>query len=309
MRFAILFLTLGMFSWPACSQQFHPNPVTMQLVNPRQKPVCGFSCGDRRALIFVHGLWGSETTWKNERGVSWPEMISDDSFFDDFDVFVVSYPTSIRSNGGNRVRLTEVGRGLYEQLNNNIIHNYKSVHLIGHSLGGNAILTSILFLKFSDPNAHSVLNRYKNIILLGTPVEGSDMAVLATLVSNDPKLIALKPVVENELPVLMEFAFASIGSKRVLLGLEPLRIAAAYEEKPFKIGGRFPTGKIIVSKRSATAISEHSLQNDATKGFDRDHSTLVKPKDRDDDVYKWVREQIRLGTADGNSLVPAPNGY
>jgi pimeloyl-ACP methyl ester carboxylesterase len=272
-----------------------PNPVTIQLVNPKHRPECRFPCQNRRALIFVHGLWGSETTWKYPRAEkSWPELISEDSFFDDFDVYLACYPTAFGFNhAGNKVRLTEVGRGLYERLSENFIDSYKSIHLVGHSLGGNVILTSVLFLKFSNPNAHSVLNKYRNIILLGTPVEGAAISHLADLVSNDEKLIALKPAVENELPVLVEFAFASIQGKRRFLGLEPLLISAAYEEKPYKIYGSLHTREVIVSQSSATAISTN--REITTKGFDRDHSTLVKPKDTDDEVYKWVRQQIQLG--------------
>jgi hypothetical protein len=95
---------------------------------------------------------------------------------------------------------------------------------------------------------------------------------------------------------LVEFAFASINGKRLLLGLDPLRISAAYEEKPYQIAGPLHTPSVIVSERSATAISANS----ATKGFDCDHSTLVKPKDRDDKVYKWVRGRIQLGITQPN---------
>lgn len=295
MRMAGIVLFVTILSNSGASQ-IQTNPVTMVLSNPKHRAECIYACSGRRALIFVHGLWGSEDTWKNAtNGKTWPELISEDSFFDNFDVYVVSYPTSvILGREGNKVRLTQVSQGLYELLNQRIIHNYKTIHLIGHSMGGNVILTSVLLLKLSDPTAHSILTGYKNIILLSTPVEGADVANLALLVSSDQKLFALKPVVENELPVLIEFGFTDIFGKRLAMGLEPLRISAAYETKPYVIGGFLNTRSIIVSEQSATALRGHLV---AEEGFDRDHSTIVKPKDRDDCVYQWVRQQIQNSLA------------
>jgi pimeloyl-ACP methyl ester carboxylesterase len=265
------------------------NPVRMVLSNPKHRPECRFSCGDRNAIVFVHGLWGSEKTWMNADHKTWPVLLSEDPFFDGFDVFLASYPTSEGFwSAGNKVRLTDVSRGLYDDIVNDLLYSkYKTINLIGHSMGGNIILTSVLFLKFSDPDAHAVLGKY-NIVLLGTPVDGQEIANLATLLSSDEKLIALKPATENELPVLTELAFASIQGKRLAMGLDPVPIAAAYETKPFQFGP-FQAPTVIVSQASATALGPSLV---ASKGFDRDHSTLVKPKDQSDLVYVWVREQI-----------------
>jgi hypothetical protein len=220
--------------------------------------------------------------------------MADDPAFSDFDFFLAKYPTSLGfSAHGNNVRFTPVAEGLNQRLQSEVVPNYASVHLIGHSMGGNMILTSLLFLKFRYTNAHEILNKYLNIILLGTPVEGADIANLARLVSSDEKLIALKPVVENELPVLTELALDNIDAKRQVLGLPRLLISSGYEKKPML------HSVIIVNERRATAVASAELP-DTEMGFERDHISLVKPKDQNDPVYKWVREQIQHGIDRGS---------
>ena len=288
----LVLLTLVMFPWLTRAQlpQSGTNPVKINAI--KRDPACDNSSCQRHAIVFVHGLWGSKDTWRwSESHPSWPELVVQDSNFANFDVYVVEYPTSPGFWGpGNKVRFTEVAKGLNKVLSQDIWWKYKAVHLIGHSMGGNAILTSLIFLKLTDPNAHQLLTKCENIVLLGTPVEGSDLVHLGTLVSNDQKLMALEPVVKNELPVLIELSLDSIDEKRQMLGLSSLRISAGYETVPY-------LGKIIVTKESATKVASQDRpghgDSDLIRGFQRNHLNLVKPRSTNDCVYKWVSEQIR----------------
>jgi pimeloyl-ACP methyl ester carboxylesterase len=256
------------------------NPVTLERARS-DKPICGDPC-TRHAIVFVHGIFGGADTWVNQSThTSFPKLISADPAFANFDVYIANYNTDLGFSGpGNHTRLTQVGKGLFLRLQES--DRYKSIHLIGHSMGGNAIITAILFLKFTRPDAHQVLNRYRSIILLGTPIEGSDLAKVGWLVSNDNKLIALKPVVENELPVLVELGLNAIDEKRYVLGFPALPIAAGFEQKEY-------LGKIIVTEASATAIGS------IKQGFQKNHVDLAKPGDRTDSVYSWVAHQVRDG--------------
>lgn len=155
------------------------------------QPSCSEPC-DRHAVVFVHGLFGGADTWVNG-AVSFPELLrTDQRFCDECDVFVVTYPT--KPSQSHKIRLAEIGQGLAEQLDH--LANYNSIHLIGHSMGGNAILVSLMFTKFLHEDAHQRFTKYKSVILLGTPIEGASIAnfrwLVEHLIGDDPQLMALK---------------------------------------------------------------------------------------------------------------------
>ena len=232
--------------------------------------------------MFVHGLWGSDETWKNGKH-TWPQLITADGQFDGYDVYTASYGTSLGySASGNNTRLTEVASGFSQYLPK--LTNYRSVHLVGHSMGGNVILTSFILLKLRYPDAHQILSGVRDVILLGTPIEGTDLANFAWVVSSDIKLTALKPIAQNELPILVELGLNAIDEKRNVLGLPAIPIFAGFERKRYD-----GVGPIIVSERSATAVAlpQHRC------GFDKDHKHLVKPADSHDPVYVWVAALIQ----------------
>lgn len=256
------------------------NPVTLTPV--RETAQCVHSQCDRHVIVFVHGLWGSDDTWSNG-SQTWPQLITADHLFDGYDIYLASYGTSLGySASGNNTRLTEVARGFSEYLPH--LSNYRGVHLIGHSMGGNVILTSFIMLKLKYPQAHDILSSIGNVILLGTPVDGADLANFAWIVSSDIKLVALKPVAQNELPVLVELGLNAINEKREILQLPSIPISAGFELDHYDY-----VGPIIVSQRSATKVANPW----DTCGFHKDHKTLVKPANYQDPVYIWVSKLIR----------------
>lgn len=246
------------------------------------QPSCVQPC-DRHAVVFVHGLFGGADTWVNGP-VSFPELIqTDHPLCDECDVFVITYPT--KPSESHKIRLTEIGKALSQRLD--LLVNYKSIHLIGHSMGGNAILISLMFTMFRHEDADQRLTNYKNIILLGTPIEGASIAnfrwLAEHLIGNDPQLTALKSISDNELPVLTELAVESIDDMREFRHRAPIPIATAWEEK------RLDDLLIIVPRQSATALgNEH-------QGFAKDHIQLAKPASRCDDVYRWVAGLLASG--------------
>ena len=96
--------------------------------------------------------------------------------------------------------------------------------------------------------------------------------------------------------MLIEMALTDIDGKRALLRLPALNFSLAYEEEPLlKLGG-VPLGKVIVSKKSATALRSITGGDPMdVKGFDRNHLTLVKPYDQCDCVYRWVADALLKG--------------
>ena len=47
-------------------------------------------------IVFVHGIFGDGvSTWTNDNGKYWPDLIAKDQSFNGADIFVYSYPTSL----------------------------------------------------------------------------------------------------------------------------------------------------------------------------------------------------------------------
>jgi hypothetical protein len=69
------------------------------------RPVDGFAADPRyvrqttgaaRVIVFVHGVLGNgNSTWTAPNKAYWPDMLTQDHAFDDFDVYVYEYPTTM----------------------------------------------------------------------------------------------------------------------------------------------------------------------------------------------------------------------
>lgn len=119
-----------------------------------------------KLIIFVHGFTGHyKDTWQK-----FPNLISDDSSFGEFDVLVWGYPSHLFKRNPSTSR---VGEFLQSELRN-LEKNYQQVYLIGHSLGGLVIRSSIVH---SLENGKSEeLKNIGGILLFGTPNEGMPAA-------------------------------------------------------------------------------------------------------------------------------------
>jgi pimeloyl-ACP methyl ester carboxylesterase len=235
-------------------------------------------CPSRHAIVFIHGVFGSDGTWGSGAS-SWPNLLAQDHRFDGYDLYLAGYPTSeFFWSPGNKIRLTQVAEDFSRRLEN--LTHYKSIHIIAHSMGGNIVTTSMIMLKLRRQDAHQILSNVTTI-LLGSPIDGADIAKLGRLLSQDQKLIALKPAAENELPVLVEMGMKAINEKREFMDLRPLALWAGYEMDPVGVD-------TIVTRESATKIAELSR----TCGFHKNHITLVKPASMDDPVYQWTAKII-----------------
>ncbi len=238
-----------------------------------------------KAIIFVHGIWGSSDTWKNsDANVTWPQLIARDELFDEYDIYRVDYHTQFWS--ANQTTTMDVATGLHDELKKRIVDKYDRVFFVCHSMGGNIVRQYVTKIKLSE--GHASLGKYRRIFFLGTPVKGSSIAAIGKLVSNDPKLRDLQPQDGNTYLESLNDGWKGITVKRTVANYPSLRIYAAYEKIPMSI-----VGEVIVGFESAVHLAAES------KGFDKDHSELAKPKDHSDPVYTWVRERILGDEHDG----------
>lgn len=244
----------------------------------QESPVsCTEPC-ERSAVIFIHGILGSQATWENKaKTTSWPIMLAiDPELKGSIDVYRVDYDSFLFSAGPS---IVDVLKGLEEQLDAILIEKqYKKVFLIGHSLGGNVARAYLMHIKAAF--GHRALSSFNLTFTLGTPVQGSDLANIARLASSNQQIRVLRPIKINDFGQLLNLTLNDIENKHQQVFCPKLLSYAAYEKLPEPMIG------LVVSEGSATASAS------VAKGFDRTHTTLVKPEDREDDVYKWVKSNM-----------------
>jgi triacylglycerol esterase/lipase EstA (alpha/beta hydrolase family) len=242
----------------------------------RLEPQDGYHCPvpcERPAVIFIHGIIGTKATWGDPTSdLYWPKMLSRErDLGDDLDIYQIDYDSNLFSGPA----VVPVEEALEQQLDSLMKRErYSKVIFIAHSLGG--IMVQSYLLQVKNRYGHRALSRFRMVISLGTPYQGSSLANLARLVTANEQVRVLRPVDVNDFKQLLNHTIDDLQEKHKVC--ETLRTFAAYEEKPMLGLG------IIVDRDSATFNAYESV------GFERDHKELFKPKSINppDRVYTWA---------------------
>ena len=305
MRFLLTLMIALVAASPGVAQPTMQDPVQISDIGrtPPNGP-CQYPC-NRVAVIFIHGITGDSTTWSNGT-VEWPKLLADDSDLQTelgtaLDVYRVDYFSQL--NEGPSV--TTINKNLSAKLDEKLFgrplggRGYSKIVLVCHSLGGILCRNYLLHVKLRW--GHAFLSLFRATITLGTPLEGSDLANL-TLVraSSNEQVRVLRPIDFNDFLQLLHESTQEFTQKRQTLGCPEVQFYAGYEmrDTPLVEGIPFPTLR-IVSQQSATAGVQH------TKGFDKNHRELVKPANRSDAVYDWVRGILRTCGPNGGACSAA----
>jgi pimeloyl-ACP methyl ester carboxylesterase len=151
----------------------------VKFVEPLKGVLIGYQHVDpdpvnRRAVLFVHGFLGNEsTTWESgANSPSFLELMAHDPDLADHDVYALKYRTRIFS--GDSVKVVA------QQLHNAIESKLKQYRLVlvAHSLGGLVCMHYIL---------HNLLRNHQppvvGLLLYGSPTTGTQLVDLANLLS------------------------------------------------------------------------------------------------------------------------------
>lgn len=252
------------------------------------------TCG-HHAVIFIHGIMGSKDTWQDGSSY-WPDLIASDPTAEVFDIYRVDYATGILTGKP----ISEIRQSLINAMGKPpAMKQYKTIQFIAHSLGGIIARDYLLQLKLKG---HWALNQFRQLILIGSPADGSYLSKVASIISRNPQLRILRPVRENDYLDLLNESWEVIMGKRGEGGCPSIFLQLAYEEEAVVGVGT------VVSKESATAL-HRKLEGGpitAVKGFPRNHINIVKPRDTADPVYEWVNQSI-LSCVAGHHSGPCPN--
>jgi pimeloyl-ACP methyl ester carboxylesterase len=249
---------------------------------------CEIPC-KRIAVILIHGITGSKMTWGDpETALYWPKMLATDATLSsEIDIYQIDYD-SRRFSGPPAIAIEEA---LEKQLDQLVLKKqYSKVVFIAHSLGGIFARTYLLHVKLKY--GHTALSRFRLVVTLGTPNEGSDLATMAQWLSGNEQLRVLLPVQVNDFQQLVNKSIGEIQAKHV--GCASLRSFAAFEMRPVTGIG------IIVSEQSATKDAFAKI------GFERDHLQLPKPVSLDpiDPVYDWAAGLVRECARNADNVCP-----
>ena len=285
-RFAsILVFTGGLFS---TTSSWGEMPALLVPAQDIQCPQRAADCQDLDAIVFVHGIYGGNETFKNtatnfDWPAKFPRMVGGRSV----DIYRLMYESSLLSWAKEKnPRFEAVAKAVFEAMAPLRKRKYRSIGFIAHSLGGNIVSTYIHMAKTSK--GHPQRSQHGFIITLASPVLGSQVADLATVLKSvlgmdDDLLTSLKE--ENlYLRMLQEFRQEEEEKENRYL-CRPVHLHAAYEQKYL--------GPLLIVTPESAAVSISQMAKSPVVGFLLDHSQIAKPAGLNDEVHLWVIARVK----------------
>jgi hypothetical protein len=293
---AILFAAIGS---NVCIGQTH---VSLQPARPLQCSDSSTNCRDLDAIVFVHGIYGSDNTFRNPlTGFDWPARfptcIQVGPDCRKIDVFRLDYQTALLSWArGTNPSFESIATAMLDAMKPLRKRQYRSIGFIAHSLGGNVVSTYIHMTtsKFGHPQRSQ--NAF--VITLATPVIGSQVADVASVLKDDLGMhdALLDSLKKDNLYLAMLNEFRSLEvEKEGRYDCRPVHLHAAYEKKYI--------GPLLIVTPDSAAVSISEMVNSPVIGFELNHIEIAKPPSDQAPVYKWTMglvrgEYIRLATWD-----------
>lgn len=271
-RRPILLLLVGCFEASLGSGCHSPTPSASYTPPHYVKKV-----NSRKVIIFVHGVIGdAEATWTNPRtNASWPDLLANDPDMPGFDVFTYGYFSPAFGNASNIYEIaTRFGQEVKDW---NFFSNYDEIYFITHSMGG--LITKEMLDMLDTPSDSKKLYHVRAAIFVSVPSNGADVSALASWISLNPQFRSMNPNGAVDFLQSVEGQWQSIFRART--SQEPFPLSyVAYET--------LPTHNVRVVP---TLYTSHEADSPPL-GFDYDHISIVKPPDRNSDVYLWAKARI-----------------
>ncbi|MBR0814887.1 alpha/beta hydrolase [Bradyrhizobium diazoefficiens] len=233
--------------------------------------------GTTSVIVFIHGVLGNgSTSWKNENGKDWPSMLTEDTAFRGYDIFVHDYPTTLAGSSFSISELAENARLIFEAQG---VSDYQDIVFVAHSMGGLVLRAYLLRYR-------PVAEKTRLIYFFSTPSTGSEIASLAGLFSSSPQLFAMKPMDRNATGYLSDLLRDWLAAD--------LKIPSfcAYEKQP-------TYGVMVVTLASAS-----NLCNKRLDPVQADHINIVKPSGKGDVPYLALSAAMRAVPSKKTSCAP-----
>jgi len=236
--------------------------------------------GKDRVIIFVNGVFGdSVSTWTNaETGAYWPDLLAGDAEFAESDIYVYDFESP---KLGSAQEILELAGRLKNYLDaGNVVRDHAEIVFVCHSMGGLVVRAYLL-------DARIPPGQLAFLFFLGTPTAGANVAEIAMHLSANPQLDNMQPLGPDTYVKTLRERWLRASDDPALDYPRKVSSYCAYEIRP-------TYGFKIVPEVSATYLC-----NRATTAIEANHLDIVKPKDRDDEIY------VALLAAYKNQLGPA----
>ena len=262
---------------------------------------------DRRAdIVFVHGLGGaSHSTWRHGKlekpgHFFWPEALGED--LPDCGIWTVGYPAGITKLGKPGM-IVDMRAGNLAQKLADAGFGAQPLFFVTHSMGGLVVKSLIVGSQtLPDPDRKRIVSTIRGIVFCATPHRGSAFAdaagVLCTPLGGRQSHVQEMRANAQPLDILHDefIEWHRNHSIPVLSYAENVGLyKARWYWRPLPLG-------LVVPRASANpGIAGHTVRD-----VDDDHLTLVKPPNREHDVYAGVLRFIRNTL--GENPPKNPNG-
>lgn len=252
----------------------------------------------KNLVIFIHGLTGDSTTWINNSGKSFADLLNENreikKKFDvgHFTYFSKFYNIKTVNKFANFFNNLFTNQTVHAEINLDISNitdllmtelelkasQYEEIILIGHSLGG--LISKSLILKQIQKNNGNI--KIKKFISLAVPHNGSSLALIASKLTGNVQLKNLEPL------------------DKAIVQLNNDWLQANQQQLPDTIYFQGKYDDIVLDTSSIGY--ENKTQN--VKYFEADHTTIAKPTSIKDSIYLAVAA-ILLSVASQQDIVNA----
>ena len=290
---ALIIVLTSLVTSPASAPQTLPKTPVAELipVGPISCKPAGTTCPNFDAVVFVHGIYGSDETFVNSQtGFDWPKEFPRVLQVDDeqrrVDVYRLNYlTTKLTWARDKNPTFLELTRSVETAMKSLRKRQYRSIGFIVHSLGGNVVSTYLTQVKLARD--HAALSQHAYLITLATPVLGSQVAdLMETLKSRLGMTDDLLNSLERNniyLQMLNEMKEWQAG-KATRLGCRPVNLHVGVESKY--------VGPILIVGKDSAALPVISLASSPIVGFQLNHLQISKPADAKSEVYIWAMTRV-----------------
>lgn len=232
-----------------------------------------------KLVIFAHGLFSTlASTWGDlAKDNSWPALLRTEKRFENFDVYLMNYPSACLNSGPNihetaKNELTRLARvGVFDQ--------YNEIYFVAHSMGGLVVKSLLTLLNHPHQDDILKLRKVKAAVFLGTPSQGAKLARLGKLFCRNPQLRDMEPSSLNTWLSTLDDHWTMLMNDRGE-GQYPKAFCAFETKDEYNLN-------LVVPREAANARCD-----DLAQGLALNHSDLAVPTSTLHDPYFWVMNKI-----------------
>ena len=218
-----------------------------------------------RVIVFVNGVFGdSRSTWTNENGAYWPQLVADDPEYADSDIYVHSFESPKLSQAQEILELAGRMKNYFDA--ENLVTSHKQLVFVCHSMGGLIVRAYLLSARIPS-------EKIAFLSFFGTPTAGANIADFAAAISPSPQLDNMRPLDDDTYVKTLREQWLRSSDDPALDYPRKVSSFCSYEKKTI--------WNITVVKE----VSATYLCNRGTNGILEDHLSIVKPADRRGEAY------------------------